>query len=319
MLDLYGGTSKQLPNLLNDSMKECEASLEVFVDDVQLGTSDALIDDPCDPLTFGKHVDALKAILDRARTVDLRYKLDKCIFFQLELPTLGMIAGRGVITADPKKVSGVLSWPRPSRPEDIERFLATMVFIREHLTPRFSEVAKPLRDAMHEMQQKRAANPGRSKSKYLPKPKAGDPSDPWPSFWSQECEDAFLALKRAAVHAVELQVPDFVGAQNKTNVFHLWPDACKYGVGAGLFQGTRMDVKEPELLLSAYEVLGLNNWCTKNEIERRYQQIKRQLGARNDAQVELGNITDAYDKIINVDSRKEYDATLGLAKTVNPG
>ena len=188
-----------------------------------------------------------------------------------------------------------------------------MVFIREHLTPRYSEIAKPLRDAMLEMQQKRAASPRKSKAKYLPKPKPTDPGAPWPSFWSQECEDAFLALKRAAVHAVELQVPDFEGSHDKTDVFHLWPDACKYGVGAGLFQGSRPDKTDPELL-SAYEILGLYNWCTKGEIERRYQQIKRKLSSRVGTQSDLAQAFDAYSKLSDVDARMDYDASLGLAQ-----
>ena len=118
-------------------MKDEDASLEVYVDDVQLGTGDALVGDPESTESFEQHLRALQKILERARVVELRYKLDKCFLFQLELPTLGMVAGRGVITSDPAKVEAIQKWPRPQRPEDIERFLATMVFIREHLTPRF--------------------------------------------------------------------------------------------------------------------------------------------------------------------------------------
>ena len=43
-------------------------------------------------------------------------------------------------------------------------------------------------------------------------------------------------LKAAACAAVSLSVADFSGAQSGTNPFLLWPDACQYGVGAGLFQ-----------------------------------------------------------------------------------
>ena len=42
MLDLYGGCTRKLPNLLNNSMEDLEADLDIFIDDVQVGTGDAL-------------------------------------------------------------------------------------------------------------------------------------------------------------------------------------------------------------------------------------------------------------------------------------
>ena len=42
MLDLYGGHSNKLPGLLANAMVEQEAYLDIFIDDIQLGTGDAL-------------------------------------------------------------------------------------------------------------------------------------------------------------------------------------------------------------------------------------------------------------------------------------
>jgi len=162
---------------------------------------------------------------------------------------------------------------------------------------------------MLDMQQKRAANPKRSKSKYLPKPKV-NPDDAWPSFWNQECEDAFLTLKRLVISAVELNVPDFEGSMNGTNIFHLWPDACQYGIGAGLFQGSRIGSTET---MTAYAILGLQNWVTKSDIEKRFQQLRKNLAARNDTSEELERIRVAYDQLIDVEKRKQYDEELGLS------
>ena len=84
MLDLFGGWHLEgQENLLNDSMHEQNANLEVFVDDIQLGTGDALADDPSTDSSFSQHLDALKRIFKRAQCVDLRYKLEKCFFVQL--------------------------------------------------------------------------------------------------------------------------------------------------------------------------------------------------------------------------------------------
>ena len=120
------------PSLLGTSMVDLDALLEIWIDDIQLGTMDMAQSDPADTSEgFDDHLLALVRVLERATLADLRFKLDKCWFAQFELATLGMIAGQGVVKADPKKVQGISAWPRPSRLEDVERFLASTVFIRE--------------------------------------------------------------------------------------------------------------------------------------------------------------------------------------------
>ena len=125
-------------------MEDLEAYLDVFIDDVQLGTGDALdlqawekeqrADEAGDG--FHQHLPALKRILERARVANLRFKLDKCYLCHWSLETLGMIAGCGTISASPKKAKAIEVWPRPSRFEVLERFFATTVFIRENPSPR---------------------------------------------------------------------------------------------------------------------------------------------------------------------------------------
>ena len=241
MLDLYGGTRSKLPNMLSQSMEDLEALLEIFIDDLQLGTGDAMdekqwetarrnADSKTDP-GFDQHLTALERVFARARTVNLRFKLSKCYFAQWEVETLGMIAGCGVIKADPKKATAIVAWPRPSREEDVERFLATTVFIREHLSPRYSEVAKPLRDCQAALHEARSQGKNRGgKAKFTPTA-PGAPDDSWAPFWNEACERAFNQIKLMVQNAVDLSVPDFVGAGDGTNPFHLWPDACGYGVG----------------------------------------------------------------------------------------
>ena len=176
MLDLYGGHSNKLPSLLANAMVEKETHLDVFIDDIQLGTGDALdteawlVDQAETNETdgFTQHLDALARILERARTAKLRFKLDKCYFCQWSIETLGMTAGCGVLQASPKKTKAITAWPRPSRLEDVERFLATTVFIREHLSPRYSEIAKPLRDLLSQLQEGRKSGRKRSRAKFTP-------------------------------------------------------------------------------------------------------------------------------------------------------
>ena len=90
MLDLYGGSTRGLPNLLNSSMEDLEAYLDIFIDDVQLGTGDALdlqawTDEQQSDVQgdgFHQHLQALRRILNRARVACLRFKLDKCSLCQ---------------------------------------------------------------------------------------------------------------------------------------------------------------------------------------------------------------------------------------------
>ncbi len=280
MLDLYGGASRQLPSLL-DSYQEGRW-LGIFVDDVMLGTGDshnltyAVSQSGMSELDgFEEHHDALKQVLERARLGNLRFKLEKMNLFQLEVECLGMDAGLGVLKASPKKTSAIETWPRPQKPEDVESFLASMVFIREHLSPRFSHIAKPLRDLCKELQlSRKAGHKTRRKQKGREKP---EELAEWPDFWHQEHEDAFQMLTQLARTAVELAVPDYQGLADGSNELHIWPDACAYGIGGGLFQASPPAERADQPVETHYSVLHVREWNTKQEISNAYQQRKRQL------------------------------------------
>ena len=316
MLDLFGGRFKvpkqPLSDLLADGLSDLGGILEVWVDDIQVGTGDAanIEAQPEDgqPDGFDAHLVALERIFERASLANLRFKLSKCFFAQFELETLGMIAACGVMKPDPKKTHAIAVWPRPARLEDVERFLATTVFIREHLSPRYSQISKPLRDSLKTLQEKRRSGQKKGKARYLPLGRTAD-DQTWPDFWDQSCEESFQCLKQLAINAVELQVPDCDGASDGTNPYHIWPDACAYGIGAGLFQG--YSAKATDAPESYYSLLGLNTWVTKAELEGRYRDLKRSR------RVHSGSDTEAIDKAFEVlsdtEKRKQYDESLGLA------
>ena len=95
--------------------------------------------------------------------------------------------------------------------------------------------------------------PKKGKAKFRPLGPAA-PDDAWAPFWTESQEESFKALKRLAVTAIELQVPDYEGAMNGTNPLHLWPDACGFGIGAGLFQGALKKRTDPP---TYYDILGV--------------------------------------------------------------
>ena len=101
------------------------------------------------------------------------------------------------------------------------------------------------------------------------------------------------------------------GGRLKTNPFHLWVDACAYGIGAGLFQGPPV-TSEPNAVDTHYQTLGLTTWCTKIELERRYQELRRQnhlfpVPGRED------NLKVANDILSDDASRTAYDESIDLA------
>ena len=149
----------------------------------------------------------------------------------------------GTVDVDPKKVAAITLWPRPSWQEDIEKFLATTVFLRPHLSPRYSEVTKPLRDALKDLHARRAAGLAKKgPRKQPPSAPLSEDQSTWPEWWNPDCEEAFKLTKQMVTDAVALAVPGTVGAENGTNPYHLWPDACKYSIGSGLFQGSGVNV-----------------------------------------------------------------------------
>ena len=91
----------------------------------------------------------------------------------------------------------------------------------------------------------------------------------------------------------------------------MYPVACNYGVGSGLFQGSPVKPGKGSVD-THYQVLGIPTWATKQEIERRYQELKRQSTKVARQPAILANITEAYSTLSDLELRKTYDESLGL-------
>ena len=60
-------------------MADLDALLEIWIDDVQLGTLDVAKSDSDDSSSgFDEHILALERVLERATLANLGFKLDKC-------------------------------------------------------------------------------------------------------------------------------------------------------------------------------------------------------------------------------------------------
>ena len=85
----------------------------MYIDDIGIATRTTLDD----------HVQAVTDILQVAKTHDLYFSLEKCLFHAPEMDYLGVILGRGVTRMDPIKISGIRDWPTLAKVKDVHSFL----------------------------------------------------------------------------------------------------------------------------------------------------------------------------------------------------
>ena len=313
MLDIFGdlmfGTGEE-----GEALKALDAMVEFFMDDGAVGTGDcseaSLEADGKSDVFFDRHLEALQIVFTRAKSVNLRLKLTKCFFVQYELGLLGMLVGRGNMSTDPSKILALQSWPRPSRPEDVEKFLCSFGYIRQFITPKFSELAKPLRDCLADLHAARSQGKSRKGPRKMP-PAPPLPGDAWPSFWSQEAETSFNNLKTAAVEAVSLRFPDYEGAASGANPIHLYVEACDYGIGGGAFQRE----KEPHDPTCLYGILGVPRWATKRDVQMAYNSHKKDCKRFEDKRVVPQSVEDAYQVLCDPEKRKAYDSEKGSQRS----
>jgi len=251
-------------------------------------------------------------VFDRAIRRRIRFKLTKCSFVQTRVSILGSLAAEGYVEACPKRIQGIVQWPRPTSFEEVESFLATCNFMRDHLNPKFSEVSFPLRQALKPLQEARASGKHRKvfRPKGQPKEERGDQeAPPW---WGAKEEEAFQACKAMVAEACRLHSPDHKGAMNGTNPYHIYVDACNYAVGGVLMQRPPATVAEDASLPDYYRVLQSAPNVTKAELEASVRALRKQHQVQPLPLRELKRFDEACEVLLNVGLRKEYDAKRGL-------
>nr|XP_027076977.1 uncharacterized protein LOC113700720 [Coffea arabica] len=148
-----------------------------------------------------KHVATALNILKEHQ---LYAKRSKCSFAQTEVEYLGHIISDQGVMADPKKVEGMMGWPRPTTVKQLKGFLGLTGYYRKFVKG-YGSIAKPLTVLL-------------KKDGFL---------------WNEEAEEAFQRLKLAMTNTLVLALPNF------TKPFIVETDACYGGVGAVLMQDRR--------------------------------------------------------------------------------
>ncbi|KAL0152827.1 hypothetical protein M9458_051867, partial [Cirrhinus mrigala] len=164
----------------------------VYIDDILIYSS-----------SYSKHIQHVRAVLQRLIQHQLYAKEEKCEFHQEKIAFLGYIISSEGIAMDDSKVNAVRNWPRPSTLKELQRFLGFANFYRRFIRG-FSSVAAPL-TAMVKKGNSRLS-------------------------WSSPALQAFTDLRQRFTTAPILHHPD----PNKP--FLVEVDASSSGVGAVLSQ-----------------------------------------------------------------------------------
>ena len=184
-------------NLVNDILRDMlYKTAVVYLDDI-LVYSESLED----------HTAHVRAVLQRLLENRLFVKAEKCDFHVSTVDFLGHVIQAGSVKADPRKVTAVAEWPRPTDRTKLRRFLGFANFYRKFIK-NYSFIAGPLNALT-------------------------SPASPFQ--WTPEADDAFTCLKKLFTSAPVLAMPD------ETRQFILEVDASETGVGAVLSQRSKDD------------------------------------------------------------------------------
>ena len=155
-----------------------------------------------------EHIERLEGIFAKLQKAGLTLKPSKCEFLKSRITYLGHIVSKNGIETDPKKISAVQQWPRPTTVTQVRKFLGFTNYYRKFLQYD-AKIAKPL----HLLTSGDNANKKRSKI-----------------VWTEDCESAFTLLKGLCSNTPVLAYPDYL------KEFKLYTEASDGGLGAVLTQ-----------------------------------------------------------------------------------
>ncbi|KAE8986772.1 hypothetical protein PF011_g19856 [Phytophthora fragariae] len=179
---------------------------------------------------FPTHLIRLKQELERFRAAGFKLKMKKCKWGRDQVAFLGHIVTPSGILPNPEKVKAVMNVKRPHDLHTVRAFLGLTSYFRRYI-PGYAAISAPIE---------------RLKAKGV-------------LFnWDDDCEAAFVQLKRKLVEPPILVYPDF------SKHFKLYVDSSKLAVGACLMQ--TVDGRERVVAYASKLLVGSEkNWINKQD------------------------------------------------------
>ncbi len=170
--------------------------------------------------TFPEHMSNLREVFERFRKHGLKLKPRKCCLCQTQVEFLGHLVDSDGLHITESKSRAVKDWPTPTSRVELESFLGFVNYHRNFMKD-FAGVAAPLYQLTG------------SKASFI---------------WTDECDQAFHALKDLFLSAPVLALP------NASDTFILDTDASHHSIGASLSQvqsGEEKTISFASLMLPA--------------------------------------------------------------------
>jgi hypothetical protein len=172
-------------------MPELDKFVVVFINDIQVYSK-----------SMEEHEEHLRVVLQRLRDHQLYAKFSKCEFWINKVSFLGNVISLEGITVDPSKVRDVLDWKPPKYVHQVWSFLGLVGYYRIFIL-NFFKISKPITELL-----KKGTN-------YV---------------WSNDCNEAFQALKKLLTTSSVLAQPDIA------KPFDVYCDASSTGFWCVLMQ-----------------------------------------------------------------------------------
>ncbi|KAL5021393.1 hypothetical protein ScPMuIL_000548, partial [Solemya velum] len=198
---LSGVTIQPIRNILDIECDLNNSICLIYLDDLIIFSN-----------SYEEHLERLEMVLNRLREYGLKLSPKKCSLFQTKVKYLGFVVSSEGIETDPDKISRIQTWPTPTCPEDVRRFLGFSGYYRKFIKD-FAKIARPLTELTPS-----------------PKKKSKHKSASVQFKWGPEQETAFSKLKECLSTPPILSYPDY------TVPFEIHTDASGLGLGAVLYQ-----------------------------------------------------------------------------------
>jgi len=153
--------------------------------------------------SYEEHVEHVRLVLQLLQRDHWQVKMSKCHFAQRQLRYLGHVISEAGVATDPDKINAVIQWPVPQTIKELRSFLGLAGYYRRFVK-HFGLISRPLTALL------------RKGVVFI---------------WTDQQQDAFIALKQALTSAPVLALPDF------SCPFVVETDASGAGIGAVLTQG----------------------------------------------------------------------------------